>query len=164
VPQPRWWGNGDIVLGGVAAGALLLLVGPLVWGGHALVRRTIRRRSHAPAPALAEGLRPALLVLALGSVATTVALVVYLLAVARLALDYERDDLVVQGGWVGVRLLGVVTVVAGALVVRRVADARAARHAVTRGWPAHLTFWCVVAGAVVLLVTLAYWGVYQLGI
>jgi dienelactone hydrolase len=164
VPQPRWWGNGDIVLGGVAAGALLLLLGPLVWGGHALVRRTVRRRSHAPVPALAEGLRPALLVLALGSVATTVALVAYLLAVARLALDYERDDLVVQGGWVGVRLLGVATVVAGALVVRRVSDARAARHAVARGWPAHLAFWCVVAGAVVLLVTLAYWGVYQLGI
>jgi dienelactone hydrolase len=184
VPQPRWWGNGDIVLGAVAAGAGLILLGPLVWGGHALARRTLRRRSTAPPPRLGAGLRPAVLVLAMGSIATTAALVVYLLAVARLALDYQRDDVVVQGGWVGVRLLGVVTVVAGAVVLRHVADARAARrvpvagrgaHAegsaappaapeVARGWPAHVTFWCVVVGAVTLLVTLAYWGVYQLGI
>ncbi len=185
VPEPRWWGNGDIVLGAVAAGAGLILLGPLVWGGHALVRRTLRRRSTAPRPRLAPGLRPALLVLALGSVATTAALVVYLLAVARLALDYQRDDLVVQGGWVGVRLLGVLTVVAGAVVLRHVADARAARRRAvagpagqdearvlrspaepggTRGWPAHAAFWSVVVGAVTLLVTLAYWGVYQLGI
>ncbi len=187
VPQPRWWGNGDIVLGAVAAGAGLILLGPLVWGVHALARRTVRRRSTAPPPRLGAGLRQAVLVLAMGSIATTAALVVYLLAVARLALDYQRDDLVVQGGWVGVRLLGVVTVVAGAVVLRQVADARAARRTavagravqadegsgsapqpvapeVARGWPAHVTFWCVVVGAVTLLVTLAYWGVYQLGI
>ncbi|CAM3748003.1 hypothetical protein ISCU110981_15710 [Isoptericola cucumis] len=35
---------------------------------------------------------------------------------------------------------------------------------VARGWPAHLTFWCVVVGSLALLLTLAYWGVYQLGI
>ncbi|AEG44709.1 S9 family peptidase [Isoptericola variabilis] len=191
VPQPRWWGNGDIVLGAVAAGAGLIVLGPLVWAAHALVRRAVMRRSAAPAPRLAPGLRRALLVLGAGSAATTVALVVYLLTVARLALDYQRDDLVVQGGWVGVRLLGVVTAVAGAVVVLRVIDARAARRAarapaiasvvaaggdvpdavarraafgVARGWPAHLTFWCVVVGAVILLLMLAYWGVYQLGI
>ncbi len=182
VPQPRWWGSGDIVLGAVLVGAGLIVLGPLLWGGHALVRSAVRRRSHAPSPRLAPGLRRALLVLSLGAVATTVALVVYLLAVARLALDYERDDLVVQGGWVGVRLLGVVTVVAGAVVLRRVLDARAVRLAafaadaddegrapgaalvVARGWPAHLTFWSAVVGSVTLLVTLAYWGVYQLGI
>jgi hypothetical protein len=119
--------------------------------------------------------------LGLGSVATTVGLVVYLLAVARLALDYERNALVVQGGWVGVRVLGVMTAVAGALVILSVMDAREARASdehheahdssqtvatmgVGRGWPAHLTFWCTVVGSLVLLMTLAYWGVYQLGI
>lgn len=193
VPQPQWWGNGDIVLGGVVAGAGLVVLGPLVWAVHTGVRRTVRRRSPAPAPRLAAGLGPALAGLGVGSLATMVALVAYLLAVARLALDYQSDDLVVQGGWVGVRLLGVATAVAGALVVRRVADARAARRAavagrtgaeaqpddvpdgagrrvdaeagvVVRGWPAHVTLWCVLAGSVSLLFTLAYWGVYQLGI
>jgi dienelactone hydrolase len=190
VPQPRWWGNGDIVLGAVLVGAGLIVLGPILWSMDALVRSAARRRSPGPSPRLGPGLRRALLVLALGAIATTVALVTYLLAVARLALDYERDDLVVQGGWVGVRLLGVVTVVAGAVVLRRVVDATAARRAalaagvdddaharraapdavpspeptVARGWPAHLTFWSVVVGSVILLVTLSYWGVYQLGI
>ncbi|MFC8598941.1 alpha/beta hydrolase family protein [Isoptericola sp. NPDC057191] len=169
VPQPRWWGNGDIVVGGVIAGAALLLLGPLVWGVHALVRRVVLRRSTTSAPRLARGMRSSLLGLGLGTVATTAALVVYLLAVARLALDYQRDDLVVQGGWIAVRLLGVATAVAGALVIRRVSDARAERRAgadvaVARGWPAVLTFWCTLAGSLFLLCTLAYWGVYQLGI
>jgi uncharacterized protein len=169
VPQPRWWGNGDIVVGAVVAGAGLLLLGPLVWGVHALVRRVVLRRASADAPRLARGLRSSLLGLGIGSVATMVALVVYLLAVARLALDYQRDDLVVQGGWIAVRLLGVATAVAAAFVIRRVADARAQRRAgadvaVARGWPAVLTFWCTLAGSLALLCTLAYWGVYQLGI
>ncbi|MCA5894890.1 prolyl oligopeptidase family serine peptidase [Isoptericola sp. NEAU-Y5] len=183
VPQPFWWGNGDIVVGGVLMGAGLIVLGPLVWVVHAGVRRTVRRRAAVPAPRLARGLGSAVAGLGAGSVATMVALVVYLLAVARLALDYQRDDLVVQGGWVGVRLLGVATAVAAALVLRRVTDVRAARRAVpagaeaagaaaaeaqdvavARGWPAHLTLWCVLVGSVVLLFTLAYWGVYQLGI
>ena len=170
VPQPRWWGNGDIVVGAVIAGAGLLVLGPLVWGVHALVRRAGLRRATVAAPRLARGLRSSLLGLALGSVATMAALVVYLLAVARLALDYQRDDLVVQGGWIVVRLLGVATAVAAALLIRRVADARAERRAgddvvvVARGWPAVLTFWCTLAGSLALLMTLSYWGVYQLGI
>ena len=169
VPQPRWWGNGDIVVGAVIAGLALLVLGPLVWGGHALVRRVVMRRSTTTAPRLARGLRSSLLGLGLGTVATMAALVFYLLSVARLALDYQRDDLVVQGGWIVVRLLGVATAVAGALVIRRVSDARAARRggadvAVARGWPAVVTYWCTLAGSLVLLCTLAYWGVYQLGI
>lgn len=189
VPQPRWWGNGDIVLGGVLAGCGLLVLGPLVMGVHLLGRRLVGRRSVTPGPRLAPGLRPALLGLAAGSVATIVALVAYLILVARLALDYQRNDLVVQGGWIGVRLLGVATAVAGALVIERVADARAARRAAgaapaaeatadaaeaanppvrafgyARGWSAYLAFWCVVVGSLALLTTLAYWGVYQLGI
>ena len=189
VPQPRWWGNGDIVVGGVLAGCALLVLGPLLMGAHLLVRRVAGGRSVMPGPRLAHGLRSALLGLGAGSVATTVALVVYLVAVARLALDYERNDLVVQGGWIGVRLLGVATAVAGALVLQRAADARAARRAVlagpaadgaadrgeavnrpagafgvARGWSAHLALWCVVVGSLALLTTVAYWGVYQLGI
>jgi dienelactone hydrolase len=209
VPRPRWWGDGDIVVGGVLAGCGLLVVGPLVMGMHLVGRWLFGRRTVTPGPRLARGLRPALLGLGAGSVATIVALVAYLVAVARLALDYERNDLVVQGGWIGVRLLGVATAVAGALVLQRAADARSERRAAladhaaalastrasaratarasdpapdvaidpaestnspveafgyARGWSAHLAFWCVVVGSLALLTTLAYWGVYQLGI
>jgi uncharacterized protein len=112
--------------------------------------------------------------------------VVYLVAVARLALDYEKDAWVVQGGWVGVRLVGLATLVAAALLINRSAEVRAARRAaadlaeasgtdvvdegragalrVARGVTARVMLWCVLVGSALLLVILAYWGVYQLGI
>jgi hypothetical protein len=174
LPRPGWWGNGDIIVGAVAGGIALLVLGPVVWGAVALVRRLMAVGRGVPDGVghahLARGLRRSLLGLALGSVLTTVALVVYLMAVARLALDYQRDDLVVQGGWIGVRVLGLVTVVAGAIVVQRAVDVRAARKAgdhdavVARGWPAVLTLWSTVVGAASLLLWLTYWGVFQLGI
>ena len=130
---------------------------------------------------LAPGLRAPLTGLGTGAVATTLGLVAYLAAVARLALDYEKDALVVQGGWIGVRLLGIVAVVAAALLLNRVRDLRGSvvEHTSpvegvsggTRVEPARVGtvvitagFWAIVLGAVVLLVTLAYWGAYQLGI
>ena len=106
-----------------------------------------------------------------------VGLVVYLVAVARLALDYKTDSWVVQGGWIAVRLLGLATVVAAAFIINRLSDLRQARKAVVAspegggvvvrpatGVGARTTLWATVAGSTILLVTLAYWGVYQLGI
>jgi hypothetical protein len=85
--------------------------------------------------------------------------------VARLALDYERDGWVVHGGWLGVRLLGLAAVVTGAVLLRRIRDVRAERdQRVARGVAAGVALWSLSTGALILLVTLAYWGVYQLGI
>ncbi|QAY64789.1 alpha/beta hydrolase [Xylanimonas allomyrinae] len=174
VPRPRWWGNGDIIIGAVLGGVALLLVGPLVWGTSALLRRLTavgrgalrgRRTAH-----LARGVGPVLAGLGAGSVVTTAALVLYLRAVARLALNYKQDDLVVQAGWIGVRLLGLATVVCAALLIGRVRDVLTERRAgdheavVAKGWPAHLTVWAVLVGALSLLLWLTYWGVFQLGI
>lgn len=174
VPRPRWWGNGDIIIGAVIGGVSLLLVGPLVWGGTSLLRRIMAAGRGVPGTRattrMARGVRPLLLALSVGSVATLVALVVYLVAVARLALNYQQDWLVVQGGWIGVRLLGLATVVALALLIGRVRDVRDARRAgdadavVVHGWPAHLTLWTVLVGVASLLLWLTYWGVFQLGI
>jgi dienelactone hydrolase len=174
-PRPRWWGNGDIIIGAVLGGVGLLLVGPLVWSVTSLVRRLRATARGLPesGPArhrLAPGIRMLLLGIALSSVATVVALVVYLMAVARLALNYEQDGIVVQGGWIGVRLLGVAIAVVFALFIGRLRDVRAARQAgdsdavVAVGWPAHLTLWAVLVGSASLILWLAYWGVYQLGI
>ncbi|KRD36768.1 dienelactone hydrolase [Oerskovia sp. Root918] len=175
VPNPRWYGNGDIVIGFVIVGGVLLVVGPLVWLVTGAVRR-VRRTPH-PAGRLAPGLRWPLAGLAVGSVATMAGLVVYLVAVARLALDYKTDSWVVQGGWIAVRLLGLATVVAAAFIINRLSDLRQARKAVlaspegggvvvrpATGVGARTTLWATVAGSTILLVTLAYWGVYQLGI
>jgi dienelactone hydrolase len=180
VPQPHWYGDGDWLVGVVITAGGLLVAGPLLVGGAMLVGRAARRRSGRPGAHLEPGLRAPLAGLGVGAAATTIGLVVYLAAVARLALDYEKDALVVQGGWIGVRLLGIATVVAAAVLVNRlqglrgavvrtagadapsritvVENARAATAVVTTG------FWLTVLGAAALLVTLAYWGVYQLGI
>lgn len=172
VPQPRWWGNGDVVVAAVLGGAGLVVLALAAWGAVVVLRRVRRlARPHADGspPAFAPGAGRALVMLGVGSVATTGALAVYLLLVARLAFDYQRNDLVVQGGWVTVRLLGVVTAVAAAVLLQRVADVRSTRRSsgsedVARGVPARVVLWCVVAGSASLLLTLAYWGVYQLGI
>ncbi|QAY71938.1 alpha/beta hydrolase [Xylanimonas protaetiae] len=174
VPRPRWWGNGDIIIGSVIGGLALLLVGPLVWGATSLVRRLAAAGRGVPGARsttrMARGVRPLLLALSVGSVATTVALIAYLMAVARLALNYEQDWLVVQGGWIGVRLLGVATVVALALLIGRARDLRDARRTgdaeavFVAGWPARVTLWAALAGTASLLLWLAYWGVFQLGI
>ncbi|GAB2475769.1 alpha/beta hydrolase family protein [Xylanimonas ulmi] len=174
VPHPRWWGNGDIIIGTALGGVGLLVVGPLVWGAVTVVLRlaavgrgSLRARI---TPRLARGVWPLLFGLAAGAVATTAALVVYLMAVARLALNYKQDDLVVQGGWIGVRLLGLVTVVCAALLIGRARDLRQARRAgdrdavVAAGWPAWLALSTMLAGAISLLLWQTYWGVFQLGI
>ncbi|PFG43627.1 hypothetical protein ATJ88_2333 [Isoptericola jiangsuensis] len=169
VPRPGWWANGDVVVAAVLGGVVLVLVGLVGLAATTAWRAGSRRRgAQAPAPT-APGIAAPLTVLALAAVATTVVLAVYLMAVARLALDYERDALVVQGGWVTVRVLGLVAAVAGAVLLGRAARVRADRRAgrdaaVARGGVAHAALWAVGLGSVSLLVTLAYWGVFQLGI
>ncbi|MFI2366441.1 alpha/beta hydrolase family protein [Promicromonospora sp. NPDC019610] len=196
VPQPHWYGDGDWLVGVVVTAGGLLVVGPLLLGGAALAGRVARRRSGRPGVRLARGLRAPLTGLGVGAVATMLGLAAYLGAVARLALDYEKNALVVQGGWIAVRLLGLVAVVAAALLLNRVRDLRmsvadrgpadavradpgppdadpappdAVRpepHRPHRAAVAVVStgFWATVLGATALLVTLAYWGAYQLGI
>lgn len=194
VPQPHWYGDGDWLVGVVVTAAGLLVVGPLLLGGVAVVRSLARRRSGRPGVRLARGLRGPLTGLAVGSVATMLGLAAYLGVVARLALDYEKNDPVVQGGWIAVRVLGLVAVVAAALLVDRLRDRRmslvepgpadAGRAGPERAEPERAEperveprrprraavavvstgFWATVLGATMLLVTLAYWGAYQLGI
>lgn len=176
VPEPAWFGNGDIVFGTVLGAAGLLVVGALVLTAAGVRARVVRRRTGTPGARLAPALLVPLGILAAGSALTTVALVAYLVAVARLAMDYERDALVVQGGWIGVRVLGLATLVGAALLVNRMGGRRGAvaDRAAGAERPAGAdrvvattvatAFWAVCAASTALLLTLAYWGVYQLGI
>lgn len=157
VPTPRWFGDGNTVLNTVLGSCGAIVAGAAVW----LFARRLRRRGTG----LARGLSTPLFLLALGSVLTVAGLVWYLFAITRLALDYDQNAWVVQGGWVGVRFLGIGAVVAGAVLVNRLDELRTDpdRRAVS-GVPAALSLGLVSAGSLVLLVTLAYWGVFQLGI
>ncbi|MGV8965307.1 MAG: alpha/beta hydrolase family protein [Cellulomonas sp.] len=157
VPTPRWFGDGNTVLNTVILSGGALVIGAVVW----LLARWLRRKGTG----LARGLSAPLFLLALGSVLTVAALVWYLFAIARLALDYDQNAWVVRGGWIGVRMIGIAAVVAGAVLVNRLDELRADpdQRAVS-GVPAAISLGLVSAGSLVLLVTLAYWGVFQLGI
>ncbi len=187
VPEPGWLRDGTVMIAlVVVALAALALAGLTVVasrGAHgvaALVRHgrptpedggEPAARTDVGAPLAAEarhrfapGVALRLGVLAVTTALTVVAMVWYLLSVARLALDYERNAWVVQGGWLVVRLLGVAAVVAAVALARRSTSAREADVPVAPGVVRGVALWTVVAGCGVLLVVLAYWGVFQLGI
>jgi len=171
VPEPRWFGDGDVVLALAITSVALIVLGPLA----VLVARSVeeatdrvrRRRGAAvtvAGPRFARGVLPRLILLGAGAILTVLGLVWYIVAVARLALDYQRNDLVVQGGWVVVRVLGIAVVVVGILLLRRCRRISLAGGVPAPGIVRTSVLWAGVIGSVVLLVILAYWGVFQLGI
>jgi alpha-beta hydrolase superfamily lysophospholipase len=172
VPQPRWLASGDLLVGLVIAAAALVvlpwLLTPLdrlvrgIWGWRR--RRRAPGRPVLPGPRWAPGIAWRLAAVSFGAVGTTVALVWYLVAIARIAMDYQHNALVVQGGWLLVRALGLWIVVAVVLLGRRMLDVRAAGSRVAPGVVRLIGTWAAGIGTVTLLVVLAYWGVYQLGV
>lgn len=153
VDRAPWYAQGDLMVAGLVAAVLANLLGPVLW----FVRRVRGRRE----PALAHGVHVPLTVMAAGSVLTMVALVAYLLAVANIAQNYRQAPFLVQGGWLGLRMAGIVVVVAGAVLVSRILHGRRrgeqeAARTVAGAW----TLASAIGGSVVLLVALAYWGVF----
>ncbi|GAA4848179.1 alpha/beta hydrolase [Luteimicrobium xylanilyticum] len=190
VPSPRWYGDGDAVFGFTIAAVSLAIGAPLVWMLVSFGTRRWRFRSHVGG--IARDLRLPMLLASLGAVLTMLALVVYLIAIAKIALDYSQNALIVQGGWLGVRAIGIASLVPVAVVVNRLSDRREARRSmllwlrqrvgrdqpsghsavpgVRAGQPVArgIGGWALAAALtfaiVTLLLTTAYWGVFQLGI
>lgn len=172
VPQPRWLASGDLMLGVLITGASLIAAPWVAVFLDRVVRaphmaRRGRRRPGEPVPRgprWAQGIAWRLAGVGFGAVATVVALVWYLVAIARIAMDYQHNAVIVQGGWLLVRLLGLWIVVAAVLLGRRMADVRAAGARVAPGALRLVATWSLGLGTLTLLVVLAYWGVFQLGI
>ncbi|GIG39913.1 hypothetical protein Cph01nite_16750 [Cellulomonas phragmiteti] len=168
VPQPRWLRDGTALLVLVIGAPALMVLCALAVAATRVVQRTTSARAGGGAVRTPRRFAPGVAVrlAALGgvTVATVGALVWYLLSVARLALDYQRDAWVVQGGWLGVRVLGVGAVLVAVLLARRVHDARQEGVPVAPGVVRRVAAAGVLGGSAVLLVVLAYWGVYQLNI
>jgi len=165
VAQPRW--NSDLVLALVGIALALIVLGPLAVGaarGVEVVVDRVRDRPSGSGPRFAHGILVRLVAVGAGAILTAVALVWYVVSVARLALNYERDDLVVQGGWIVVRALGIAVVLAAVLLGRRYLRVRAHGGRPAPGAVRTTVFWGGVVGSSILLLVLAYWGVYQLGI
>ncbi len=153
VLRPRWYADGDMLFAAVASGYGALLVAPAI----AVVRRARGRRERA----FADGVRVPLVVMAAGSGLALLGLAAYLMTVAYLAQNYLHNDAVVQGGWLGVRALAIASVVAGVVLVSRIADGR--RRGVASAARDRAGAWCLataVAGSVVVLLLLAYFGVF----
>lgn len=161
VPQPRWLGDGDMVVALVLGAVGLLVALPLSRWVLVGVRRV---RGLAPDNSRDRRLSRRLALLSVATVGTVVALVWYLAAVARLALGYERNGWIVQGGWVGVRVLGLAAVLAAVLVVERLRQLRNSGKPMAHGALGKIVLWGTCTACAALLVVLAYWGVFQLGI
>jgi len=171
VPSPRWFGDGDAVVALAIAAVGLIVLGPLavaVARGTEAAAAGVRRRRGSTVPAtghrFAPGVLPGLSALGFGAILTVVGLVWYIASVAQLALDYERNALVVRGGWILVRVLGIAVVLAGVLLLRRCRRVRLSGEQPAPGILRTVVLWAGIVGSVVLLLLLAYWGVFQLGI
>jgi len=166
VPTPRWLRDGTAVLVWVGSSAAALIAAvALGMAGRGLRALRRRRAPDVPAPeGISRSVSRPLTWCALGSVATVAVLVWYLVAVARLALDYERDPLVVTGGWLAVRVIGLLAVLAGVIALRAlVPHGDRVVRPVTGVLPRSAVALAGL-GCVGLLVAAAYWGVFQLGI
>lgn len=153
VARPRWYAEGDLLVAALVGAGVALLVGPVTWA----VRRLRGSRSRVLAPGVAGPLTA----MAGGAALGFVGLGAYLGVVAQLALNYRTDALVVQGGWLLVRALAIGGAVAGVVLLVRVADGRRAgtpSAAVSRA--GEWTIATAVGGSVLLLLLLAYFGVF----
>jgi dienelactone hydrolase len=153
VERPRWYAEGDMLFAALAAGYGAILVGPVLAGA-----RLLRGRRGT---GLAAGVRVPLISMAAGAAVSLLGLVVYLLVVANLAQNYRTSTFVVQGGWLGVRVLAIASVVGGVVLVFRVLDGRrrgvpSAARTVGGAW----TLATAVGGSAVLLLVLGYFGVF----
>lgn len=152
VERPRWYADGDMLLAGLQAAALAIAVGPVLW----LLARLLRR----PTNALPSPLARWMAALALSTAVLLAAFVGYLVRVAQLALNYETDPVLVQGGWLGIQFLGVTAVAIFVNSVARVVGAGRSGLLGATGWIGLLTIAGVHVGCLVLLLVAAYWGVF----
>ncbi|KTF03937.1 Alpha/beta hydrolase family protein [Trueperella bernardiae] len=142
---PRWFGSGTAMFAILASGLMLTVIGSLLLlSGHfGIGARQNYQRVGRP-----------ILISAVLVTLTWVAFLAYLVAIATLALSYETNRWVVQGGILAVELLGLAAVY---FLVRALATWHA--HPMqTRRAGADLRV--IFTGQILLLFALAYWGIY----
>lgn len=153
VAAPRWFAEGDLLVAYLVTAGLALLAGPVQW----LVGWLRGRHERA----LADGVVLPLTVMSVTAAATQLGFVGYLLLVANIAQHYRTNTLVVQGGWLLLRVMAVVSVLAGVVLWYRVLDGRR-----RSGTPAALTpggrfaLGGSLLGSSLLLVLIAYWNIF----
>ncbi|MDK8237646.1 alpha/beta hydrolase family protein [Actinomyces urogenitalis] len=163
-PGPaRWYASGDLMLGTLIAGVALLAAAGAGWVIGQLPRLRGRRGLHLPDPiGRWSG------ALALSVLAAWVLYLAYIGLVARLALSYSSNPFISYGGWFVAQMVAWVSVI---LLVKLSGRIWLMRGHVRRGkrnegrWltlPAAAVLCAALAGTLVLLVDLAYWGLFPL--
>lgn len=157
----RWYASGDLMLTAFILGPVLLLLAAAIWLLGQAPRLRGGRGLHLPDP-IGRWTGS----LAVSVIATWVLYIAYLAAVARLALSYASNPWVSYGGWAVAQLMALVTVVILVKLVQRAWRMRGhVRHGRDDGgrWltlPAGALLGCAVTGSAVLMLALAYWGLF----
>ncbi|MCF2706281.1 prolyl oligopeptidase family serine peptidase [Arcanobacterium haemolyticum] len=153
IGQPHWFASGEWGLRIMFAGLFLTIISiPLTlltfvkWRGRRPVDLTGRaaKLNAASAGVLAAGL----------------AAILYIVAIATLALSYQQNPVLVQGGWM---LTELVALVAAWFVVREVfsvINQAIDKRDTPLPWPSKAIVCIAIAGHSIMLLTLAYWGFY----
>ncbi|WP_257210861.1 alpha/beta hydrolase family protein [Actinomyces ruminis] len=162
----RWYASGDLMLATLIIGFGLMVLSGIGWFLGQVPRLRGRRGLHLPDPIGRWSVSLCL------SVTVAWALyVVYILGVASLATSYRTNHWFSYGGWVAVQLVAVVAVVILVKLTYRARLMRAAAHEANRErgekgrWltvPAAAVLTGVLIGAVLLLVAIAYWGLFPM--
>ncbi|MDO4899831.1 S9 family peptidase [Actinomyces sp.] len=162
----RWYASGDLMLATFVIGFGLMTAAGLGWLLGQGPRLRGRRGLHLPDP-----IGRWAVALCLSVTAAWLLYAIYILGVASLAISYRTNHLFSYGGWVVVQLVAVLAVVLLVKVVHRARLMRAAVHSANRDrgekgrWltvPAASVFTAALTGAVVLLVAIAYWGLFPM--
>lgn len=150
VPTPRWFMNGWLVVMWWLAG----LAGVVLGSFTAVVRVLVKAE---PMP---KELRRPLTGFAISTLAAIVGLLAYFVLVARLAVNYLQNDVIVTGGWVVIRVIAIVAIAFGLVTRERFQHVSPLR---TWSLPARITYIATGVGTCILVLLLAYWGVYPYG-
>lgn len=157
VASPRWYAQGDMAVLGAVVCLVLIGAGPLLSGLAGLAGRRVAR--------IPAELRGPMSAMRISVLTTLIGLIGYLWMVSELAVTYRSNVLLVKGGWLAVRAVGVVAATAASTVVSRLVDIRRLGNApAVRTGLGALTLGGGTVGSVGLLVLLAYWGVFPIGI
>lgn len=163
-PGPtRWYASGDLMLAVPLVGVLLVLAAGLVWLVGQAPRAVGGRGLHLPDP-LGRWTGGVVL----GTVAAWVLYGAYVGGVAKLAVSYSSNRWWSYGGWYVAQLTAMVTVVIAVKLVQRIwlmrGQTRLGRDPGGRWMTASAAsvLGCALAGCAVLMVDLAYWGLFPL--
>lgn len=161
-PGPtRWYASGDLMLLSVIGGLVLMAAAGVIWLVGQVPRLRGRPGLHLPDPVgrWSGGV-------AIGVLASWGLYLAYIAYVAKLALSYSSNRWVSYGGWLVAQLVALGAVALAVKLVTRVWLMRGhLRPGTGRRWlslPAGAVLACALAGAGVLMVDLAYWGLFPI--